>query len=290
MSTAVKQPKPLGKNEARQILDVAEQTGVPVGALVAAGRSELTTSAPPRAKPPRKPPTRRNVVKRVTDEESGVFVDVTFDAGSGRFEAKIPGYPEPVLGYVAGDVFKRTAEILRATREYQWKPSIVVDTGRDANFWENGRGEDGAPLLRGSKRTLHHSGGCKVEHVEVMARMTFYRIEIAPKPGDPTRFVCRPHADDVAALEAAKPYLDAAERRTKGTDVGDFLESNRATVMPYTPALWAAVQQAAADVLAVGERLAALVAQPEALAAMGHNLLAAGMSAPLALPMSPDDL
>lgn len=47
----MKQPKPLDKDEARQLLDVAAEAGVPVGALVAAGRSDLATATPPRAKP-----------------------------------------------------------------------------------------------------------------------------------------------------------------------------------------------------------------------------------------------
>ncbi len=264
-------PLTMPKEHALALLDASAESGVPLAALVPTGPAGL--AVPPKAKPKKKGPARRTLVKQVTDERSGVTVDVVLDAQTGLFEAKVPGYPTTILGHELGKVVSETARILRAAQEYQWKPSIVVDVGRDGNFWEE------RPLGDDLRHSTHQSGGCVTKRLEAALAVRFYRLEIAPKPGDPARFVCRPHLDDVTAEDKDTPSWrrkDATEGREKGSDVGDFLERSSATVMPYTPELWAAVQQAAADVLAVGMRLRELVKRPDILAEVGARLLLAG--------------
>lgn len=131
-----------------------------------------------------KKPPKRTIVDRVIDPESGAGVDVLFDRTSGQFEATVPGYPQSILGRDIGPVVKRTREILRATRQYQWKPTIVVNVAADHAFFD-----DAPPDV---KRVHYVSGFCEVDHLRVRVDVEFYRIEIAPKPGDPSRFVCRP--------------------------------------------------------------------------------------------------
>ncbi len=247
--------------------------------LATAGHS--CQAAPTKRK---KEPPQRPVVKRVVDEQSGFGVDVIFDSRTCLFSARIPGFPEDVLGREAGPVVERTLAILRATRQYQWRQSIVVDVGSEGNFWDRDTGDEALD------RTSRQTGGCEIDVASANVRIRYYRIEIAPKPGDPAKFVCRPHADDVMARDAGLERwmrMDATERRAKGEDVGDFLERKRAVVLPYSAETWAAVQKAAADVLAVGERLRSLVQQPEALAALGGMLLASGEAAQL--PAHPVD-
>lgn len=274
------------KDRAKAILDAADESGVPVASLVPVAPSgRLAVATPPQAKPKKNGPARRTVVKRVTDERSGITVDVVLDAQTGLFEAKVPGYPTTILGPDFATVVAETERILRAAQEYQWKPSIVVDVGRDGGFWAEDR--PGRP--NDDVRHTHlQRGGCVVDVTEAALAMRYYRVEIAPKPGDPARFVCRPHMEDVEAEDAGKESWvpkHATLHREKGHDVGDFLERSSAVVMPYTPELWAAVEQAAEDVLAVGKRLRELVKRPDLLAKVGSRLLLA--SAPDTIPALP---
>ena len=240
-------------------------------ATVNGGASTELATLSKAPKKPKKGPSKRTVVERVTDKESGASVNVYYDASIRMFTADVPGFPTRIMGTESGPVISRTRDVLRATRAYQWRPSIVVDAGGHGDFWDDNT--DPETL----HKTGHHTGLCSYDVFDATLAIRFYRCEIAPKPGDPSKFVCRPHSEDVVARDAGlQPWQrpDANERRARGEDVGDFLERKRAVVVPYSPETWAAVQKAAADVLAVGERLRALLAKPEALALMGARLLA----------------
>jgi hypothetical protein len=258
------------KGSVGALLDAASESGVPLASLVRSGPSELAPlkEAPRRAK---KGPAKRTIVERVVDRESGAAVDIYYEMHTKMFRADVPGFPTPIMGAESGPVISKARDVLRATRAYQWKPSIVVDSGKEGMFW------DKSTEPESMHQTEHHMGNCKLDVSDATLAIRFYRCEIAPKPGDPSKFVCRPFAEDVVARDSGLRSLDrrdATESRTRGEDVGDFLERKRATVLPYSPETWAAVQQAAADILEVGNRLRSLLAKPEQLALAGARLLA----------------
>lgn len=244
-------------------------------ALAIRGSTGLATSPPPISASRKKGPTQRTVVDRVVDEKSGFGVDVIFDRKKGLFEASVPGYPQEIIDDTIGPVLKKAREVLRATREYQWKASIVIDIGDGGPFWEKGQGQ---PDLR---EVSWHCGGCRITQYKVDTQFKFYRLEIAPKPGDPSRFVCRPHVEDVTDPEGG--YRRDAEDRLRGNDVGDFLERARAVVIPYSPEAWTGIKQVSIDIRRMLDKLRELVRQPEALAA-GARLLPPAKAPVPALP------
>jgi len=158
---------------------------------------------------------KRPPVEVVRDAVSGIEVTIYYDREREDFYGEIPklGHTRATTVGACAAAIKK---VLEESRDFSWQPIISI-------------------RFSSSQDRRYHKLAASMS-------FTFWRSEVAPKPGSPKDFLERPHVADV---EEGEPY----ERRDRknSTDIADRYTSppfgGSFVTIPYTEAAWATLNR-----------------------------------------------
>lgn len=203
-----------------------------------------------------KGPVAKPPVEIVTDPISGRSVVVFYNRETGDFYADEPMLQERIVHKDVKGCVKLVQAALERARHFDWKAVIVIEHAGDDRVSTQRYGRGAHYMTRGARLTF-----------------SYYRCEIAPKPGSvDARFVQRPHSLDVAgddeicdgSVEAVHRSWRRQERQTD-RDIHDHF-AQAADIIPYTPEAWDALARLGEATLNTYAALAQLFQRPAALA------------------------
>jgi hypothetical protein len=203
-------------------------------------------------------------VEVVKDPKSGVEVTIFYDRERFEFYALIPTLNERIADKDGATCTRKVREALVRTRAFEWRPIITI---------EHGGGESRSHRTVGSL-----GGGGAYDSDGARLAFSYWRAELAPKPGAPRSFLERPHLEDiehkgdpwlVSDPDVARSLVERARKdRDTGVDVHDHYPREGQVVIDFTPEAWAALARLKAATLATYAQLVELFGQPKLLAAV----------------------
>lgn len=210
-------------------------------------------------------PPVRAVVDVVTDPKSGISVNIYFARETGLFEAESPQDKGLTLrNELVSELKTRLQAMLSSMRSFDWKPVIVVSCGGGASAYNTN--------MNGTQYKL------KTSRLD----LKFRRCDLAPKPGDTSKFLERLHELDVPEDErepALKSRFDHKEpnagmRRAQNKDTNSHHLDDGDHVLPYTEATWANLHRIRSAIAALQVQVDGLFASPDLLEGFAMRLLA----------------